>query len=126
MIPDENGLDIGLSNIEANYFHQGGYFGVLVSSENEIVGTVSLKRKSESEFQLQKMFLRKELRGKGFGKLMMNYILQYAKSNQCKKVTLDTINVLHEAICLYKSYGFKSVKPNIINDRVDQTYELKL
>ncbi|MBK8955127.1 MAG: GNAT family N-acetyltransferase [Saprospiraceae bacterium] len=126
LVPDEEGQDSSLSNIEANYFGKGGYFAVLVSFENEIVGTISVVRAAKGEFELRKMFLKKELRGKGLGKLMMNFILQYAKSNQCKKVTLDTINVLHEAIGLYKSYGFKPVKPKIINDRIDQTYELKL
>lgn len=122
----ENGIDSSLSNIEKNYFLPGGYFGVLVNYKGEIVGTVSVVLVTDGEFELQKMFLKKELRGKGLGKLMMNFILEYVKSNKCKKIKLDTINVLHEAINLYKSYGFQPVKPKVINDRIDQSYELNL
>ena len=124
LFPDESGTDKNLSDLEAFYFKGGGYFGVLVSPDDQIVGTISVANHGDGVFELKKMFLKKELRGKGFGKLMMNFILDFAKEKKCRKVFLETIHVLEEAIGLYKSYGFKPVDPVVVNNRVDQAYEL--
>lgn len=126
LVPDEFGIDSSLTDLELNYFNNGGLFGVLVSSSDEIIGTIGIVSIGNNVFELKKMFLKKEFRGKGFGKLMMNYILHYAKSCGCKKLELETIQVLQEAIGLYKSYGFKAIKPRVINNRVDQAYELNI
>ena len=126
LVPDEFGIDSSLSDLELNYFNKGGFFGVVVSPSDEIVGTIGIVNNGNDVFELKKMFLKKELRGKGFGKMMMNFILDFAKRNKCKKLELETVQVLHEAIGLYKRYGFNPVKPKVINDRVDQAYELNI
>lgn len=126
LFPDENGVDKSLSDLEENYFKEGGFFAVLVSADDEIVGTISVVNNGNGIFELKKMFLKRELRGKGWGKFMLNYILQIVKSNHGKKVVLETFHVLEAAIGLYKSFGFRQVDPLIINNRVDQAYELNL
>lgn len=47
-----------------------------------------------------------EMKGKGFGKVLMEYLIEFAKENKIKKIRLsvDQNNLL--AIILYKKFGF--------------------
>lgn len=126
LMPDEYGIDSSLSDLEMNYFDKEGFFGVLVSPSDEIIGTIGIVNTGNDIFELKKMFLKKDFRGKGFGKMLMDFILEYAKKSNCKVLQLETVHVLHEAIGLYKSYGFNPINPRVINDRVDQAYELNI
>lgn len=126
LVPDEMGIDRVLSDLDLNFFNDGGFFAVLVTPSDHIVGTIGIANKGDKIVELKKMFLTKEYRGKGYGKMMMNFIIEYARSHQYLIIQLETIRVLQEAINLYISYGFKPTTPKTISDRVDQAYELIL
>ncbi len=72
------------------------------------------------------MYLIKDLRGKGLGKLILDKAVLTAREKHFKKIILETISVLTTAIFLYKRYGFKEIKPKEINARVDQAFELEI
>jgi putative acetyltransferase len=122
--PDEQGKDSDLNDIEETYFNRGGFFGVLEDRNKRLVGTFGLCCVSKEIYELRKMYLIKEVRGLGCGKLILNYAIQLAKESNIKLIQLETISVLKEAILLYKKLGFKETKPKEINDRVDQAFEL--
>lgn len=127
LIPEEFGKDKYLNDIEKCYFGANGYFGVLIETDKpEIVGTFGLISIDNSTCELQKMYLIKRLRGQGFGKLMMDAAIDQAKRLNYKRIVLETVSQLKDAIVLYKKYGFKEITPTIINKRVDQAFELKL
>jgi GNAT superfamily N-acetyltransferase len=122
--PDEQGKDSDLNDIDESYFNRGGYFGVVNDLNNKIVGTFGLYRVSNQIYELRKMYLLKEARGMGCGKLILNFAIQMAKEANIVLIQLETISVLKEAISLYKKFGFIETKPKEINDRVDQSFEL--
>jgi ribosomal protein S18 acetylase RimI-like enzyme len=49
-------------------------------------------------------------RGKGIGKMLYNYVLEYAKSNDCFNVTLGVWTGNESAKGFYESLGFKPQK----------------
>jgi GNAT superfamily N-acetyltransferase len=125
--PETTGKDIDLNNIERNYFSNNGFFGVAVDTKtNHIVGTFGLFSRSTEICELRKMYLIKEVRGQGLGKFILNSAIRIAKEKQYKKIILETISQLTEAIFLYKQSGFKEVKAKEINKRVDQAFELNI
>ena len=125
--PDEDGKDRDLNDVEQNYFKNNGYFGVAIDvSSDQIVGTFGLSPLSKEVCELRKMYLLKPARGKGLGKFILANAIRIAKEKQYSKIILETISPLKEAISLYKKFGFKEIMPAVINDRVDQAYELKL
>ncbi len=125
--PDINGKDSDLNNIEKNYFSNDGFFGVVVNTNtNQLVGTFGLFPVSENICELRKMYLSKEVRGKGLGKSILNTAINKAREKHYKKIILETISPLTTAIYLYKQFGFKEITPRVINERVDQAFELEI
>jgi len=124
--PDETGKDSDLDNIE-NYLFNNGFFAVaLAIKTNDIVGTFGLFSINKDVCELRKMYLLKQVRGKGLGKFILNTAINIAKEHHYKKITLETISQLKEAISLYKQYGFKEIVPAEISERVDQAFELNI
>ncbi|HET6999727.1 MAG TPA: GNAT family N-acetyltransferase [Puia sp.] len=125
--PDENGKDKDLNDIESSYMSNNGFFGVVVHSEtNAIVGCFGLFPVNDFTCELRKMYLLKESRGKGMGKLILDTAIRIAREKYYKKIILETISVLATAIALYKRYGFIEIKPKEISARVDQSFELTI
>ncbi len=127
LMPDETGKDHDLNDIEQNYFLKDGYFGVVVQTKsNDIVGTFSLYPVSPDVCELRKMYLLKHVRGKGLGKSILTFAMSLAKERHYKKIILETISPLKEAISLYKKYGFLEILPAEVNERVDKAFELDI
>ncbi len=122
--PSESGKDHDLDDLEANYFQQNGFFGVLeFGTLMKAVGTFGLYRLEDDVCELRKMYLVPECRGRGAGIFMLESAMYIAKETGCVKMVLETISPLKEAISLYKKYGFREVTPKEINERVDQAFE---
>jgi len=125
--PDENGKDHDLNDIEKNFFAANGFFGIVIEKNtHRPVGTFGLYKVDNSICELRKMYLMKEYRGQGLGQMMMENAIQTANLLGYKKMVLETISPLKEAISLYLKFGFQEITPACINDRVDQAYELNL
>lgn len=100
---------ISLSNPQTEIIDKGGfiYFAQL---NNEIVGTVSLLKKSESVFELGKMAVTEKAQGFGIGKLLVEHSLKTAKEKNIEKLILYSNTQLASAIHLYKKYGFTQIE----------------
>jgi putative acetyltransferase len=69
-------------------------------------GIRGLDGSSENICELQKMYFLPELRGKGFGKKIIELCLLKAKEFQYEKVYLETLSHMLSAIALYNQFGF--------------------
>lgn len=81
----------------------------LASEGNQIIGTAALMKEPEGVFELVKMTVAPDYRGKGVSKLLIEKCLEKAKELKAKKVTLFSNHQLKAAIALYEKYGFKHV-----------------
>ena len=125
--PDPKGKDKDLNDIENSYLPNNGFFGVVINTEtDQVVGCFGLYPINQHICELRKMYLIKDLRGKGLGKFILDKAILTAREKHWKKIILETISVLTTAIFLYKRYGFKEIKPKEINARVDQAFELEI
>jgi putative acetyltransferase len=70
-------------------------------------GIKHLKDFDEDICELQKMYYAPKIRGKGFGKLMIEKCLQKAKDLGYKKCYLESASQLKAAIHIYESYAFE-------------------
>jgi putative acetyltransferase len=127
LVADEFGEDKDLMNIEKYYTKNNGYFFVMVNqTDNSVIGTVGILRIDNSICQLRKLYLLKEYRRMGLGKMLLEHSIECAKINNYTKIILETISPLKAAIALYEKHGFKKIPTIHITDRVDQTYMLVL
>ena len=88
--------------------HNGGQ--VFFALENQkVIGTVAMINSSENRFELAKMTVQEDFRGKGIANLLMDECLKFAKENKANEIFLISNDSLTIARNLYDKYGFKEV-----------------
>ena len=126
LTPDPAGTDSDLHDIQSTYHAAGGAFDVLVTSSDEIIGTVGLFRVSASICELRKMYLAPSARGQGQGRRLLEHALESAAALGFSSVVLETASVLREAVSLYERYGFRPFVSEHLAARCDAAYILTL
>ena len=124
--PDPGVTDADLDDIERSYFVQGGTFRVLATQDGSIVGAYGLYPLDDGTCELRKMYLRRDYRGQGLGKHLLEDALATTRRLGFQQVILETASVLKEAIALYQRYGFVPHQADHLSARCDQAYLLTL
>lgn len=105
--------------IEKNTFDEPWTLGMLLPElENEnayyLVGLIDDSvicyggfHKVLDEAQIANIAVREDMRGQGLGRLLMQKLLELAKQNGIKAITLEVKDSNEPAVRLYKSLGFK-------------------
>ncbi len=122
---DRNKIDEDLSDIEAYYFNQNGWFEIL-EDETHLLGSYGIFKIDKDTCELRKMYLSKHLRGKGLGKQMMNNAIDKAAELGYSFMILETNKLLDKAIGLYERYGFKPYIPSHFVACCDFAMKLKI
>ena len=60
--------------------------------------------------ELVKMYLHREARGKGLGKLLIERSLEFAKNSGYQQVYIETMPELRKAVSIYEKFGFEYLK----------------
>ena len=94
-----------LSNPEKYIINPGGHIFFVI--ENDIVlGTVALMKESKNSFELTKMAVLPNQRGKKIGQQLMQYCIDFAIENNFDNLFLYSNTKLENAIYIYRKYGF--------------------
>ena len=88
--------------------HNGGQVFFALENQNAI-GTVSMIKSSDDKYELAKMTVQDNFRGKGIANMLMDECLKFAKENKAKEIFLISNDSLTIARNLYDKYGFKEV-----------------
>jgi ribosomal protein S18 acetylase RimI-like enzyme len=83
----------------------GIFSGLLVAFENFSTFTV------RPMINIHDLIVRKEYRGQGIGRKLMNAVIREAGQRQCNRITLEVRNDNDTAQKLYRSLGFEEVEP---------------
>ena len=105
-----------LKNCKKEIINKGGQIFFAVNDSN-IVGTMALIPRGKGVYELNKMAVRKDLRGNGIGNQLIKFIVDYSKDKGFNSVILYSNTVLKNSIHLYNKFGFKEV------DNPDAPYE---
>jgi ribosomal protein S18 acetylase RimI-like enzyme len=81
----------------------------LAQSDNRIVGSAALMKEHDGEYELAKMAVATDYRGKGISKLLLEKCIGKATELKASKITLFSNHQLKAAIGLYEHYGFRHV-----------------
>ncbi|HBM74442.1 MAG TPA: GNAT family N-acetyltransferase [Clostridiaceae bacterium] len=86
---------------------------VITDETNTVLGWASLNvfnsRCCYSGVADMSIYIEREMRGKGLGKMLLNYLAQTAKENGFHKLVLSTFEYNERGHRLYKSQGFRKV-----------------
>ena len=80
------------------------------------------------EMELYDIVVSKENQGKGYSKILMDYMISLAKENNVETILLEVNSINNKAINLYQKYGFKeySIRKNYYGDSDAVLMKLKL
>lgn len=85
---------------------------ILMAIENERpVGCCALLPMADGGFELGKMAVAEQLRGRGVGKRLLEQVVAHARQMGARRLYLETSTKLPNAIHLYESQGFTHIPP---------------
>jgi molybdate transport system substrate-binding protein len=126
LAPEPFGTDADLMDLDAHYFSRGGNFDVAIDAGGRIVACCGLKPMAGGALELRKMYARREARGAGLGRRLLERALAFARATGSSRVELETASVLTEAIALYEKAGFVPRPGKLETCRCDRAFVLDL
>ncbi len=110
-----------------HYYMQNGCFWCLFDKET-LIGTAAVRTIDPDNkiTELKRMFVLPEYQGKGYGRLLLNHAVSYAKEQKYTKICLDTRKQFSAAQHLYRTSGFKETEKYNDNERAELYFELVL
>ncbi|MCL2003769.1 MAG: GNAT family N-acetyltransferase [Oscillospiraceae bacterium] len=126
---DPAGRHSDIANICEAYMKNGCFW--CLYDGTVLIGTVAAKNICQvsangKHIELKRMFVLKEYQGKGYGRLLLETVIDYSRKNGFDKILLDTRIDFHAAIKLYRKNGFVEVPAYNDNTNADLFFELKL
>lgn len=98
-----------LSNPDQYILDPGGYIFFAVEND-EALGTVALMKAGEGNYELTKMAVRTDQRGRKIGQILMQYCIDFARKNNFRKLFLYSNTKLENAIYIYRKFGFIEIE----------------
>ncbi|CAL65731.1 GNAT family N-acetyltransferase [Christiangramia forsetii] len=117
-----------LGNPEKYIIKPGGMIFFMKENKDSIIGCVALMKIDDNIFELTKMAVKPDHRGKKIGHELMKYTLDFAKQSGWNKLIIYSNRKLENAIHLYRKYGFEEIpiEENNPYSRGDIKMQLKL
>lgn len=114
-----------LGDPETALLNNGGHIFIAVA-DNNVVGTVALKRKSSECYELTKMAVHPDYRKHGAGLALATAALEQARKDGMQNVILYSNRKLVPAIALYEKLGFREVPFDASYKRTDIKMKIDL
>lgn len=86
---------------------------------DDVIGTVAVKKLSDTDCELKGLYVYKEFHGMGLGRKLAETAVDFARSKGFDKILLDTISTYEKAIRLYEKMGFRCIERYNSNERAD-------
>lgn len=106
---DKQNYDEELKHPEGKYRLPYGRLYIALDGDRA-VGCAALRRIDEESCEIKRLYVRSEYRKNGLGRRLAEKIVADAKSIGYKRMLLDTLPFLKNAIALYKSMGFYEIE----------------
>ena len=111
-----------LNHPRENVIERGGFLFLLLE-DNAVIGSAGIFKISDKEYELIKMSVAPEHRGKKFGDMLLKKCIDKAKEINAAKLILFSNSNLQTAIRLYEKFGFKHVS---VIDAPFETADVKM
>lgn len=126
LTPDPQGTDADLLDLNTAYVKPGGVFRVITDARGSVIGCGGFRPAGAGAVELRKMYLARDLRGRGLGRRLLEDLIATARAAGHRRMVLDTASVLREAIALYQKRGFRPYENPGRVRRCDQSLFLDL
>jgi ribosomal protein S18 acetylase RimI-like enzyme len=105
------GFDQELAELPGDYAPPDGRL-LLAEYEGQVAGCVALHKLEAGVGEMKRLYLRGAFRGKGWGRVLAERILDEARRAGYSKLRLDTVEpVMKDAVAMYRRLGFREIGP---------------
>ena len=111
-----------LDHPRENVIDRGGFL-FLLKDEDVVIGSAGIFKMNDTEYELIKMSVAPEHRGKKFGDMLLEKCIAKAKEIGASKIILYSNSNLQTAIRLYERFGFKHME---VVDAPFETADIKM
>ncbi len=126
-------IDLSFQNFDAEMaqlpaVYAGPDGGLLLATVNgRYAGVAGIRRFTERDCELKRMFVRAEYRNLGLGQRLVTEAIALARRLGYATIKLDTADFMEAAIRLYRANGFVEIPPYRFNPHEEARYfELKI
>lgn len=121
------GFEDELKNLPGKYAMPDGRL-YLASASEQIAGCIALRPLEPGICEMKRLFVREDFRGIHLGKLLIERLIDDARTIGYRAMRLDTLPPkMGKAVRLYESYGFLEIPPYYSNPHEDVLFmELEL
>lgn len=83
---------------------------IIAYHKKRAVGCAALRRYSDTEVEVKRVFVREEYRGQNIGGKLLEKLILQAKELGYSRMILETGEILAASVHLYSKYGFERIK----------------
>ena len=109
-------FSLGFQDFEEEIAEMPGHYGppdgctLLAFCDDKPAGCVALRKLEEGTCEMKRLYVKPEFRGLGLGKTLSEMIIEETKLIGYKKMRLDTLANMKEAISIYRNLGFYDIE----------------
>jgi GNAT superfamily N-acetyltransferase len=112
------GMSLCFQNFDEEVAHLPGKYAkpdgrlFLASVDENLAGCIALRKLQEGICEMKRLFVREDFRGQKIGIILIEKLIEEAKTIGYRKMRLDTYPPkMAKAVKLYESHGFREIPP---------------
>ena len=106
--PTFDNLEAELATLPGVYGPPTGCF-LLARDDDRPVGCVAFKSHGDGTVELKRMYVRPDQRGKGTGQRLVSALIAEARTQQNRRIILDSFHTMTSAHNIYRGLGFSDI-----------------